>query len=91
MHDWVLPRALGVVVDSLLVEVELGVAGIDGHRDGAHSPYSLLQVLGAQKNYELGYDFKKITPRSTLFLDRIQILFRFVVPGEGKYSYFKIT
>ena len=48
MHDWVLPRALGVVVDSLLVEVELGVAGIDGHRDGAHSPYSLLQVLGAQ-------------------------------------------
>ena len=44
-HLWKVPGALGVVVDSLLVKVELGVAGINGHRNGAHSPYSFLQVL----------------------------------------------
>ena len=49
LHIWLIPGALGVVVDSLLVKVELGVTGINGHRDGSHSPYSLLQVLGSQK------------------------------------------
>ena len=42
--------ALVIMIDALLVEVESGFAGVNRHRDGAHGPNGLLQVLSKQTN-----------------------------------------